>query len=46
MPDETPQEEPVVLEQPTAACTYIRNPDGTLTRVDAPTIIPDSVPKE
>lgn len=33
-------------EQPTAACTYRRNPDGSLTQLDEPTIVPDFAPKE
>lgn len=40
MPDEP------VLEYPTQGGSYIRNPDGTLTCVTPPTIIPESVPTE
>lgn len=34
------------LPQPDAACSYRRNPDGSLTALDAPTIVPDFAPKE
>lgn len=32
--------------QPPDACTYVRNEDGSLTRLDAPTLIPEFAPKE
>lgn len=45
MPEQQEQT-PVVVNKPTDACTYILNPDGTYTRVDAPTVVPEFAPKE
>ena len=39
-PEAVPAGESKPLPMPPDACTYIRNDDGSLTRVDAPTIIP------
>lgn len=44
-PDDEGEPQTVFLS-PTEACTYIRNPDGSLIRVDAPTIIPGVSPQE
>lgn len=44
MPDEP--ESPVIVDKPTEACTYLDNGDGTFTRVEPPTVVPETIPQE
>jgi len=42
----TPEAPEIVEQKPPGAGTYIRNPDGSLVEVHAPTVVPDFAPTE